>query len=243
MHNRVARRPVCGLQHPAHTGLRLLHSGIPTAIARLQLCAPAFQVRCAVRLCSCNQPDKQQAGTMTGRMTECLAATCRFADLAVVAANISLFKNYTQPCAVDTYAEIKVRASASNLHACKRSNIIPSAGAAMAFYPAHSLQALLRLHRSQMCAVASILPAAGQHDQPRCWLQYNRLFCFDSPTASGTNHRPSGSRVWHLQCLPAQRHNPQQVRMLLHASLCICLRRLVMLSSQEEHRRLAGLAQ
>ena len=32
----------------------------------------------------------------------------RFADLAVTAANTSLFKNYTQPCIVDTYADIKV---------------------------------------------------------------------------------------------------------------------------------------
>ena len=36
----------------------------------------------------------------------------RFADLAVTAANTTLFKNYTQPCAVDTYADIKVQPAA-----------------------------------------------------------------------------------------------------------------------------------
>ena len=64
-----------------------------------------------------------------------LNAACRFADLAIVAANTSLFKNYTQPCAVDTYADIKVQSSVASLHACKPSKVIAPAGGCEGYLP------------------------------------------------------------------------------------------------------------
>ena len=198
---RLCGRAVRRVRQPAHAGDRLQHHCVPPAAAGLQRRPHPLQVLLKLASLALAEPPKpiaswqlllsllmpaewhgQHGPACQVQLCICsnhavaspkAAAECRFANLAITAANASLFHNWTYaPCTIDPLAEIKVDprlpcAEHTTSNDCLLAPVHHRPGIAQANQSCSMLCTCMRMLPQNRCL------AAGQHHKPRRRLQHH----------------------------------------------------------------------